>query len=86
MAFTDPEGPAEVEWRAARDKLERQHPEASGLVDELSDATVRLWIEAYERGARRQGRLIQAALNGEVVCWSDTDPVDVSKPFEAVAS
>jgi hypothetical protein len=51
--------------------LYERHPGSKELLGELDDLLGALWNEALMEGARRQGLLIQGALNGDISVCED---------------
>jgi hypothetical protein len=63
----------DIRHREILDQLYRLCPEEKELLMELDNLFGDLWNEAELQGARRQGRLIQAALGGDI--WVNEDGV-----------
>jgi hypothetical protein len=63
--------PGDIRHLEIFDTLYRLYPEEKELLTELDDLIGALWNEALLEGARRQGRLIQAALNGDISANDD---------------
>jgi hypothetical protein len=53
------------------DTLYRRCPEEKELLMELDNLFGALWNEALDEGARRQGLLIRAALDGQITASED---------------
>lgn len=62
---------ADVRHSEILDALYGRHPESNSILMELDDLFGALWCEALDEGARRQSRLIQATIEGDITVDGD---------------
>lgn len=71
--MADPEGPLSERFHKLVDLVAAPDADRS-LVGELQDLFGEIWCVARQQGVQDHGRVIMAAISGELVSWPGCEP------------